>query len=158
MNQSATKNCEVIVENILQSERLSYPDSLRIGLIAYRDYPPQDSSYITKSFPFTSDVHQLKSDLGGLYASGGSSPFCLFPHALFVLADPPVPRSLSSLFGGYRRRWTRRSYSCFQSYTRSRVETKRFKNGRVDCRRSPAWNRRIWGWISERFSSQSLQK
>lgn len=68
---SATKNCEVIVENILQSERLSYPDSLRIGLIAYRDYPPQDSSYITKSFPFTSDVHQLKSDLGGLYASGG---------------------------------------------------------------------------------------
>ncbi|KAI5481376.1 hypothetical protein MNV49_004998 [Pseudohyphozyma bogoriensis] len=64
---SATKNCEIIVENILQSERLSQPDSLRIGLIAYR----QDNSFILKNFGFTSDIGVLKTNLTTLYASGG---------------------------------------------------------------------------------------
>lgn len=45
---SATQNIELIVENILTSGKLATAESLRIGLIAYRDYPPQDNSYITK--------------------------------------------------------------------------------------------------------------
>jgi hypothetical protein len=45
---SATANIELIVENILHSGKLSTAESLQIGLIAYRDYPPQDNSYITK--------------------------------------------------------------------------------------------------------------
>lgn len=45
---SATQNIELIVENILHSGKLATVESLRIGLIAYRDYPPQDNSYITK--------------------------------------------------------------------------------------------------------------
>ncbi|SCV74815.1 BQ2448_7844 [Microbotryum intermedium] len=69
--QSATKNIELIVENILDSGKLPNPDALRIGLIAYRDYPPQDNSYITRSFDFTSDVASVKADLKTLNASGG---------------------------------------------------------------------------------------
>ncbi|ORY76210.1 hypothetical protein BCR35DRAFT_305836 [Leucosporidium creatinivorum] len=68
---SATTNIELIVENILSSGKLPSAESLRIGLIAYRDYPPQDNSYITKSFEFTSDVSRIKEDLKTLYASGG---------------------------------------------------------------------------------------
>lgn len=34
--QSATKNIELIVENILQSDKLMTPESLAVGLIAYR--------------------------------------------------------------------------------------------------------------------------
>lgn len=68
---SATKNIEVIVTNILQSEKLSSPESLRIGLVSYRDHPPQDNSYITKNFDFTSDVSKMKESLKTLYASGG---------------------------------------------------------------------------------------
>lgn len=45
---SATQNIELIVENILTSGKLATAESLKIGLIAYRDYPPQDNSYITK--------------------------------------------------------------------------------------------------------------
>ncbi|GAA5820862.1 hypothetical protein JCM3770_007273 [Rhodotorula araucariae] len=68
---SATKNIELICENIVHSGSLPSADCLRIGLIAYRDYPPQDNSYITKSFPFTSSVPTMKEQLKSLYASGG---------------------------------------------------------------------------------------
>ncbi|GAA5830165.1 hypothetical protein JCM11251_006903 [Rhodosporidiobolus azoricus] len=68
---SATKNIELICENIVQSGSLPSADCLRIGLIAYRDYPPQDNSYLTKSFPFTSSVPTMKEQLKSLFASGG---------------------------------------------------------------------------------------
>ncbi|GAA5875200.1 hypothetical protein JCM16303_005043 [Sporobolomyces ruberrimus] len=68
---SATKNIELICDNIIQSGRLTSAESLRVGLIAYRDYPPQDNSYITKSFPFQSSVQTVKEHLKTLYASGG---------------------------------------------------------------------------------------
>lgn len=68
---SATKNIELICENIVHSGSLPSADCLRIGLVAYRDYPPQDNSYVTKSFPFTSSVPTMKEQLKSLYASGG---------------------------------------------------------------------------------------
>ncbi|GAA6013468.1 hypothetical protein JCM10207_008860 [Rhodosporidiobolus poonsookiae] len=68
---SATKNIELICENIVQSGSLPRAECLRIGLIGYRDHPPQDNSYITKSFPFTSSVPLMKDQLKSLYASGG---------------------------------------------------------------------------------------
>lgn len=93
--QSATKNIELIVENILQSEKLMSPESLKVGLIAYRlvfvtffifwwievtsycchirDHPPQDHSYVTQTFEFTSDVSKVKESLKSLFASGGKS-------------------------------------------------------------------------------------
>jgi len=39
--------------------------------IPHRDYPPQDNSYVTKSFPFDSSVQNVKEHLKTLYASGG---------------------------------------------------------------------------------------
>lgn len=68
---SATKNIETICDNIIQSEQLSSPGALRIGLVAFRDHPPQDYSYVTKEFPFTSQVSQIKEHLKTLYATGG---------------------------------------------------------------------------------------
>ncbi|KAH8825191.1 hypothetical protein DL96DRAFT_1697578 [Flagelloscypha sp. PMI_526] len=68
---SATKNIETISSNIYQSGKLQHQEDLRIGLIGFRDHPPQDHTYITKNFGFTSDIAQVKKDLSGLYASGG---------------------------------------------------------------------------------------
>jgi hypothetical protein len=66
---SATKNIETICDNvsaiyrliasvhrlirflpqIIRSEQLSGPGALRVGLLAYRDHPPQDHTYIVKN-------------------------------------------------------------------------------------------------------------
>ncbi|TFK19603.1 hypothetical protein FA15DRAFT_167582 [Coprinopsis marcescibilis] len=45
--------------------------ALRFGLVAFRDHPPQDRSWVTKNFGFTSDVEQMRKNLGTLVASGG---------------------------------------------------------------------------------------
>lgn len=68
---SATKNIETICENIIRSEQLSGPGALRIGLIAYRDHPPQDHTYVVKNFGFHNKVEKVKEALKTLYASGG---------------------------------------------------------------------------------------
>lgn len=46
-------------------------EDLRFGLIAFRDHPPQELSFVTKLYPFTSDVREMKSYLRELSASGG---------------------------------------------------------------------------------------
>ncbi|KAG5736007.1 hypothetical protein E4T56_gene18373 [Termitomyces sp. T112] len=68
---SATKNIEQICAHIFESGKLQSPEDLRIGLVAFRDHPPQDHTYIVKNFGFSSDISQVKNDLSSLYASGG---------------------------------------------------------------------------------------
>jgi hypothetical protein len=51
--------------------KLASSDDLRIGLIAFRDHPPQDHTYITKNFGFSSDISRVQNNLSSLYASGG---------------------------------------------------------------------------------------
>ena len=68
---SATQNIELICEEIVKSEKLATSEALRLAIVAYRDHPPQDSSYITKILPFTSNVNEMKTFLKSLYASGG---------------------------------------------------------------------------------------
>lgn len=68
---SATKNIELICNNIYESGRLAAREDLRIGLVAYRDHPPQDHTYVTKNFGFSSDIAKVHRDLSSLYASGG---------------------------------------------------------------------------------------
>jgi hypothetical protein len=46
-------------------------DQLRFGLIAFRDHPPQDNTYVTKQFGFTSDIEVMQKNLSSLVASGG---------------------------------------------------------------------------------------
>lgn len=70
--REATRNIEAICDTLIaQSDDLRGPDALRIALIAYRDHPPQDRSYVTKTFPFTTSVPEIKQHLHTLYASGG---------------------------------------------------------------------------------------
>jgi len=68
---SATKNIEEICGHIFESGKLKSDEDLRVGLVAFRDHPPQDHTYITKNFGFSSDISKVKRDLSGLYASGG---------------------------------------------------------------------------------------
>lgn len=68
---SATKNIESICQHIFESGKLQSPEDLRIGLVAYRDHPPQDHTYVTRNFGFSSDSGKVQRDLSTLYASGG---------------------------------------------------------------------------------------
>jgi len=68
---AATRNIELICDTIFESGRLQAREDLRIGLVAYRDHPPQDHTYVTKNFGFTSDVALVHKHLNSLYASGG---------------------------------------------------------------------------------------
>jgi Mg-chelatase subunit ChlD len=68
--QSARKAIRDICDKISASGDLSR-DLIRFGLIAFRDHPPQDSTYVTKSFGFTSDVDVMQKNLSSLIASGG---------------------------------------------------------------------------------------
>ncbi|KAF8523214.1 hypothetical protein JB92DRAFT_3081896 [Gautieria morchelliformis] len=68
---SATKNIEEICASIFASGKLVHQEDLRVGLVAFRDHPPQDHTYVTKTNPFTSDIKQVHQVLKTLYASGG---------------------------------------------------------------------------------------
>ncbi|OBZ71401.1 Mitochondrial Rho GTPase 1 [Grifola frondosa] len=68
---SATRNIEEICNHIYESGKLQAREDLRIGLVAYRDHPPQDHTYVTKNFGFSSDISKVHKDLSSLYASGG---------------------------------------------------------------------------------------
>ncbi|KAF9483387.1 hypothetical protein BDN70DRAFT_904255 [Pholiota conissans] len=68
---SATKNIESICAHIFESGKLQQQEDLRVGLVAFRDHPPQDHTYVTKNFGFSSDISQVHKHLSTLYASGG---------------------------------------------------------------------------------------
>lgn len=68
---SATKNIEEICNHIYESGKLQAREDLRIGLVAYRDHPPQDHTYVTRNFGFSSDISKVHNNLASLYASGG---------------------------------------------------------------------------------------
>ena len=48
-----------------------HQEDLRIGIIAFRDHPPQDHTYITRNFGFSSDPKHIQEHLKSLYAAGG---------------------------------------------------------------------------------------
>jgi von Willebrand factor type A domain len=56
-----------IVSRIVQQENCD----VRFGLVAYRDAPPQDTTFVTKEFTFTKDLSIMQEYLNGLGAVGG---------------------------------------------------------------------------------------
>ena len=66
---SAKENIEAITERLVS--RNGQRVDMRFGIVAYRDHPPQDETFVTKSFPFTRDVGQMRGALSELKASGG---------------------------------------------------------------------------------------
>jgi len=45
--------------------------NVRYALVKYRDHPPQDSSFITEVFPFTTKIEVMKRNIDTMAASGG---------------------------------------------------------------------------------------
>ncbi|KIM43730.1 hypothetical protein M413DRAFT_387591 [Hebeloma cylindrosporum] len=68
--QSARKAIRDICDKISTSGHIS-KDLIRFGLVAFRDHPPQESTYVTKEFGFTSDIDVMQRNLASLVASGG---------------------------------------------------------------------------------------
>ena len=68
--QSARKAIRDICDKIAASAEIP-KDQIRFGLIAFRDHPPQDNTYVTKNFGFTSDVEVMQKNLSNLVAAGG---------------------------------------------------------------------------------------
>merc|ERR1719353_1034911 len=56
-----------IVTRVATSEQAD----VRFALVSYRDHPPQDSTYVTKVFPFTADVGAMQRNVETMSASGG---------------------------------------------------------------------------------------
>lgn len=42
-----------------------------MGLVAFRDYPPQEDTYITQEYDFTTEISTMKANLRQLKAEGG---------------------------------------------------------------------------------------
>lgn len=70
--EQAKRDIEEIARRVFASKLLADSDDLRVGLVAYRDYRPQDfQEFEKKSFPFTSNMADIQRYLSGLKALGG---------------------------------------------------------------------------------------
>lgn len=65
---TAQANIRAIVDKV---SRESNGADVKTALVSYRDHPPQDLSYITRVFPFTSDVAAMKGYVDTMAAEGG---------------------------------------------------------------------------------------
>lgn len=59
-----------ICQKIIQSQRID-ADKLRFGLIAFRDYEPQDYTMVAKDYGFTDNIETIRNHLSALRAMGG---------------------------------------------------------------------------------------
>lgn len=65
--QNATQSIRQIVEEIVSMEK----SDVRLALVEYRDHPPQDASFVTRSHDFTESIKEMKNWLEGCSAQGG---------------------------------------------------------------------------------------
>lgn len=52
-----------ICDMIRGEEGLGGPDDLRVAVVNYRDYPPQDHTYVYKFHPFSSNISDVQQYL-----------------------------------------------------------------------------------------------
>lgn len=45
--------------------------NLQVGLVEYRDHPPQDKSFVTRIYPLTADLKKMQKSINQLQPSGG---------------------------------------------------------------------------------------
>ena len=64
---SARDNIRKIVEEIVASEK----SDVRLALVEYRDHPPQDASFVTRTHDFTGSAKTMKGWLDSCSADGG---------------------------------------------------------------------------------------
>lgn len=82
---AAKQDIESIVTKLIQGEKCDF----RFGLVAYRDHPPQDSSYVTRVFDFCTSLRQMHSYLKQLSAQGGGDGPEAVTAALHELNNMP---------------------------------------------------------------------
>ena len=63
----ARDNIRMVMDRLQQTEGYN----LRFGLVVYRDHPPQDMSFVSKAFAFTTEAEVMETQLKGLHAQGG---------------------------------------------------------------------------------------
>jgi len=65
--QQAKDNIRKIAEKIqsLETQNAQY------GLVCYRDHPPQDKTYATKTFPLTPSIKTMQENINTMSAAGG---------------------------------------------------------------------------------------
>lgn len=64
-------NLHYIVESLKKrKEELS----VRFGMVAYRDHPPEDKTYVTKSYPLTDNLDAVYRFIDSLEIGGGGDP------------------------------------------------------------------------------------
>ena len=80
----AKESIESIVTNIVEK---SGCNDVLFGLVAYRDHPPQDKTFITKKFNFTNKLETMQSYLNELVASGGGDGPEALTSALFEIKN-----------------------------------------------------------------------
>jgi len=87
---------------------------IRVGLVEYRDHPPEDKSYVTKVYPFT-DIDKAQQNINQLSIGGGGDwPEAVLDgvvHACDKLAWRPNARRIMVLVGDAPPHgcWTRES-------------------------------------------------
>jgi hypothetical protein len=52
---------------------------IQVGLVEYRDHPPQEMSFVTRHYPLTSDLGEMRKVINGLRADGGGD----YPEAVY---------------------------------------------------------------------------
>ncbi len=57
-----------IIRTIRKEELVHY---LRVGLVSYRDHPPQETSFVVKKFELTPDTDQIEASVRQMSAEGG---------------------------------------------------------------------------------------
>lgn len=73
---AAASAVHTIYDDILKNGNWSRT-SVRLGLVAFRDHPPQDKTLLYKVFDFTSDMGTMNDNFNSLKAEGGGD----FPEA-----------------------------------------------------------------------------
>eukprot|EP00735_Rhodelphis_limneticus_P000718 TRINITY_DN11239_c0_g1::TRINITY_DN11239_c0_g1_i1::g.758::m.758 TRINITY_DN11239_c0_g1::TRINITY_DN11239_c0_g1_i1::g.758 ORF type:complete len:480 (-),score=69.22,sp/Q6B9X6/VWKA_DICDI/34.36/4e-19,VWA_2/PF13519.1/1.1e-17,VWA/PF00092.23/8.6e-10,Med25_VWA/PF11265.3/8.2e-05 TRINITY_DN11239_c0_g1_i1:342-1637(-) len=65
--EAAQTNVTSIVTQLVSSQKCD----VQFALVCYRDHPPQDATFVTKVFPFTSSLQDMKKNVDWMQASGG---------------------------------------------------------------------------------------
>src|SRR5690606_11855533 len=60
-----------LLELVAALRRMPLCRSLRLGLVTYRDHPPQDHTYASRTVPLTDEIAAIEAEVRKLTASGG---------------------------------------------------------------------------------------
>jgi von Willebrand factor type A domain len=69
--------------NTIKSLSANNSINLQIGLVEYRDHPPQDRTFITRVYPLTANLQQMQQVINKLRADGGGDA----PEAVYNGVD-----------------------------------------------------------------------